>query len=537
MSDASGQLLKVNAEVSLTIYVGGTAMEYAFLVVKSLSVPLILGWNFHRDYVDTISPKSQRIKWDDGTSTVAVGSWTGNTRPAPPRRGNKPKAHIGAIRLRQEVTVGPRCIQAVQVCCSVKEVHLVRERPVQMSRRKVLLHSAILKFSPDIPRSLYLKNIGDAPVHLTKGYVVGTATAYNGPLHVVANEGEPGAVSRIGVDTPDKPDEEAETSRRAEEGIDEGQPPPHLPDETYPKPEVHWEGVLDALRGDVDDLLEEYRALWAGQLGKVYVIPHRIEVTSGARPLPAQPCLASHASRVVIAKEVERQRDLGVIEPSSAEWAFPVVLVPKPDGTMRSCVDYRQLNEVTVRDVYPLPRMDDCIDFLGDAKVSSTLDCNSGYWQIPVADEGCDETTFVCHEGTYRYIRLPFGLSNAPATFQWAIDMILGGLTWNSCLVYLDDITVFSQSAGEHVEHLREVFAALRGAVVSLKVNKCHVFQAKVEYLGHIVGRGQLQVQDKNIRGLRGRLPRGARRTCAASSGCETFIGCSSRTTPKWHGR
>jgi len=376
-----------------------------------------------------------------------------------------------------------------------------------MSRRKVLLHNAIVEVIPDTPRSLYLTNIGDAPVRLTKGYVVGTATAYNGPLHVVADEGGPGAVLTVGMDTPRKTDEEAETSRRAEEGIDEGQPPPHPPDKTYPKPEVHWQGVPDALRGDVDDFLEEYRTLWAGQLGKVDVTPHRIKVASGARPRRAQLYQASHASREVIAKEVQRQRDLGVMEPSSAEWAFPVVLVPKPDGTMRFCVDYRQLNEVTVHEVYPLPRMDDCIDFLGDAKVFSTFDCNSGYWKIPVADEDRDKTTFVCHEGAYRYIRLPFGPSNAPATFQRAIDMILGGLKWKSCLVYLDDIIVFSLSAGEHVEHLREAFAAIRGAGVSLKAKKCHLFQEEVEYLGHIVGRGQLQVQDKNIRGLKEASP------------------------------
>jgi len=103
-------------------------------------------------------------------------------------------------------------------------------------------------------------------------------------------------------------------------------------------------------------------------------------------------------------------------------------MVPNPDRTMRFFVDYRQLNEVTVRSVYALTRMDDCIDFLGDAKVFSTLDCNSGYWKIPVADEDREKTTFVCHEGAYRYIRLPFGLSSAPATFQRAIDMILGGL-------------------------------------------------------------------------------------------------------------
>jgi len=124
-----------------------------------------------------------------------------------------------------------------------------------------------------------------------------------------------------------------------------------------------------------------------------------------------------------------------------------------------------------------------------------------------VADEDRDKTTFVCYEGAYRYIRLLFGLSNAPATFQRAIDMILGGLKWKCCLVYHEDIIVFSQSAGEHVEHLREVFAAFRGAGVSLKAKKCHLFQEEVDYLGHIIGRGQLQVQDKKVRGLKEASP------------------------------
>jgi len=365
------------------------------------------------------------------------------------------------------------------------------------------------------------------PVHLTKWYVIGTATAYNGPPHVVEEEEEPGAVLTMGADPRDKPDEEVKTGRQAEEGIDEGQPPPHPPDKSFPKPEVHWGGVPRTLRGVVHDLLEEYKALWAGQLGKGDVTPHQIEVTPGARPRRAHTYRASHPSRDIIAKEVQRQRDLGVIEPSSAEWAFPVVFVPKPDGKMRFCVDYSRLNEVTVRDVYPSPRMDDCIDFLGYAKVFSTLDCNSGYWQIPVADEVRDKTTFVCHEGAYRYIRLPFGLSNAPATFQRAIDMIFAGLKWKSCLVYLDDIIVFSQSAGEYLEHLREIITALRGAGVSLKAKKCHLFQEEVEYLGHIVSRGELKVQDRNIRGLKEASPLRCKKDLRSFLGmCNVYRRC-----------
>ena len=124
-----------------------------------------------------------------------------------------------------------------------------------------------------------------------------------------------------------------------------------------------------------------------------------------------------------------------------------------------------------------------------------------------MVDEDRGKTTLVCHEGAYCYTRLPFGLSNAPTTFQRAIDMILGGLKWKCCLVYLDSITVFSQAAGERVEHVREVFTALRGAGVSLKAQKCHLFQEEVEYLGHIVGRKEVKVQGKNVRGLKEASP------------------------------
>ena len=119
--------------------------------------------------------------------------------------------------------------------------------------------------------------------------------------------------------------------------------------------------------------------------------------------------------------------DLKVIEPSSTEWVSAIVLAPKPDGSWRFCVDYCRLNDITVKDSYPLPRMDECLDSLGEAKYFTTLDANNGYWQIPVAEEDQDKTTFTCHAGTYRFLRMPFGLCNAPATFQRAMDILLAG--------------------------------------------------------------------------------------------------------------
>jgi len=139
-------------------------------------------------------------------------------------------------------------------------------------------------------------------------------------------------------------------------------------------------------------------------------------------------------------------RSMGVIEPSTGEWASPVVTVPKPDGSVHFCIEYRKLNLMTVKDAYPIPRMDECIDSLGDARVFSTLDCNAGYWQIPVAEEDNHLTVFTRHSGAWQCVRLPFGLWNARATFQRAMDMILAGVKWQICFVCLDDVIVFSRS-------------------------------------------------------------------------------------------
>jgi Reverse transcriptase (RNA-dependent DNA polymerase) len=124
-----------------------------------------------------------------------------------------------------------------------------------------------------------------------------------------------------------------------------------------------------------------------------------------------------------------------VIEPAHAEWASPVVLVLKPDGSMRFCIDYRRFIALKVKDSYPLQRMDECIDSLGDATIFYTLYCNSGYWQIPFHPDDQDKTTFTSHEGLYKFLRIPFGMPNAPATFQRMMDMILAGLAWKICLV------------------------------------------------------------------------------------------------------
>jgi hypothetical protein len=176
----------------------------------------------------------------------------------------------------------------------------------------------------------------------------------------------------------------------------------------------------------------------------------------------------------------------GVIEMGNRPWGFPVVLVKKKDGSVRFCVDYRALNQVTVKDVYPLPRIDETLESLGGATLFSTLDLLAGYWQIGVAEADKDKTAFVTRQELFRFKRMPFGLSNAPGTFQRLMDCVLRGLLWVCCLVYLDDIVIFTKgSMDRHVVELAAVLARLEDHGLSVKLKKCTFAAKRLEYLGH----------------------------------------------------
>jgi hypothetical protein len=148
--------------------------------------------------------------------------------------------------------------------------------------------------------------------------------------------------------------------------------------------------------------------------------------------------------------------------------------VKKKDGGIRFCVDYRKLNSVTEKDVYPLPRIDDTLDKLGKCKYFTTLDLASGYWQIELEEKDKPKTAFITPEGLFEFNVMPFGLTNAPATFQRTMNTILSGLTWLNCLVYLDDIIIFSHSFEQHIKNIEEVFERLCQAGLKLKLSKCH---------------------------------------------------------------
>ena len=232
-------------------------------------------------------------------------------------------------------------------------------------------------------------------------------------------------------------------------------------------------------------VLLEYAQVFAEEsddFGRTDKIKHTINTGDAMpvrQPVRRIPPFRREEARRLLSDMLEKD----VIQPSSSPWASPIVLVGKKDWSLRYCVDYRKVNGVTRKDAYPLPRVDDTLDTLSGSKWFSTLDLLSGYWQVEVDEKDREKTAFCTPDGLFEFKVMPFGLCNAPATFQRLMDMVLAGLQWTNCLVYIDDIVVIGKTFPEHLQNLTRVLQRLGEAGLKLKPKKCFLFSQKVEFI------------------------------------------------------
>ena len=277
-------------------------------------------------------------------------------------------------------------------------------------------------------------------------------------------------------------------------------------------------------KNEVAALLTEFADVFAhsaDDLGRTGIVKHEIR-TNESKPIRQNPRRLPISQRAVAEAEIESMLKRGVIEPSSSPWASPIVLVRKKDGTTRFCVDYRRLNSATVKDSYPLPRIDDSIDALSGSCWFSTLDLASGYWQVEVAEKDRPKTAFTTGSGLYQFTVMPFGLCNAPATFERLMERVLSGLPWEVCLLYLDDIIVHAATFEAELERLRSVFTRLREAGLKLSPKKCHLFKKRVVFLGHVVSEEGVSTDPEKIKAVR-EWP-----TPTSASALRSFLGLCS---------
>lgn len=398
---------------------------------------------------------------------------------------------VGRVALQKDWIIPAKSRQLVpgrpiNVMSDDKQTWMVEPSRRFCSDKAILVARTVCKTNQmergTVPVELY--NPDDEPVHLFKG----TTLAILAPVEDVTS---------LDLTQCTDPEEAGRTKRCGKVTV---KPQEDLPDELQEM--VDRQEVLTPREKEkFMELIREYRDVFATKeepLGRTDVVRHEIKTTG--EPIKCRYRRTPMGLRDEVLKEEEKMKTMGVIEPSNSPWASPVVMVRKKDGSLRYCIDYRRLNEVTHKDSYPLPNMEDCIDSLGGAKYFSTVDLSAGYWQVQLDEDAKDKSSFYgVGGGLWRFTVMPFGLCNAPATFERLMEKVLEQLQWQICLCYLDDILIFSRTVTEHFARIRMVLDRMRDAGLRLKPKKCQFFKEQTLFLGHVVSRDGIRADPEKI--------------------------------------
>ena len=268
---------------------------------------------------------------------------------------------------------------------------------------------------------------------------------------------------------------------------------PEVPAPGPVPPVGRGEDLSESQAADVVSLQLQFADVFSPLPGRTPLITHDIETQPGLTVRTRPYRLPVHKQDVV-RRELAAMLDLGVVEESHSDWCSPVVLVGKPDGAVRFCVDYRRVNAVSKFDAYPMPRIDELVDRLGMATYYTTLDCTKGYWQIPLSPAAREKTAFSTPLGLYQFKVLPFGLFGAPATFQRLMDRVLRPHAAYAA-AYLDDIVIYGDDWGQHMQRVAAVLQSLRQAGLTANPKKCVIGRREIQYLGFHLGRGKVRPQ------------------------------------------
>jgi transposase InsO family protein len=257
---------------------------------------------------------------------------------------------------------------------------------------------------------------------------------------------------------------------------------------------------------DVEPILAEFQDVLSGLppgLPPRRAVDHTITLEPGSKVPSSRIYRVSHDENEEMRRQLADLTERGFIRPSCSPYGAPVLFVKKRDGSLRMCIDYRALNKISVRNRYPLPRIDDLLDRLHGATVFSKLDLQSGYHQVRIAEEDIPKTAFSSRFGHYEFLVMPFGLCNAPATFQRMMNDVFRPFLDRFVLVYIDDILIYSRTPQEHMDHLRQVLSLLRQHQLYCKRSKCEFGRRQLEFLGFVIAGGAISIDPKKLQAIR----------------------------------
>ena len=471
-SQADGSPLVVYGQLAVEIKLRDVRLDLQFLICP-ISDDAILGLDFLQDHQCTIMFKSAALQIGDKILTCED------------RDGRRLSSKVHALR---QITIGPT--SHLEVECQLSsdpedEMGLVESWTTPQG---LMVASSINR--PTARRlRLQCLNPTEAPLTVKVGDVLGFYQAVEEvqPWHQSDGESSSHVVRRVNESPIDDTD-------------------------TIPSHVRHiYDGALDAVSPGEDSravarLLTEYADVFssgADDIGLTTLVQHSIPMQPGSKPRRQPARRLGPEKDAEVERQVQKLQAQGLIEPGDGEWSSPVVLVRKADGkSWRLCIDYRQINEQSCHDAYPLPRIDESLDSLSGSKYFSTLDLLSGYWQVPLDKDAQEKSAFITRGGLWKWRVLPMGLRTAPATFERLMESVLKGMQWQQVLCFLDDIIIFAADFHTHLHRLEEVLKRLRHAGLKLTPKKCELFKTEVRYLGHVVSQHGVATDPDKIKAV-----------------------------------
>ena len=396
---------------------------------------------------------------------------------------------VAAVTMSGDIIVPPRSFKVVEVQvgrevqCKLSSSEKYYMEPKGLTRG-IHIAAAVMSVGKSLPLFTKVINTTNQPYYFNRGATVGVLQEIVVDTGTEAAKLKVGAVSEEEIKTAEIINGDTGYRDKEERILDS--------DEEFEKQvESALEGTMLSANqiNDLRSLLYRYKDCFAINPlnpGTTDAVMHSID-TGTSKPIKCAPARGSPQTQEIIKKSIDEMLEAKVIEPSRSPWASRVVIVKKKDGTSRFCVDYRDLNNVTIKDSYPIPYQTDLMDNISNAKYFSSLDLASGYWQIKLDEDAKPKSAFTTRYGLFDFLVMPFGLTNAPATFQRLMDLVLAGLTWIECMVYLDDIIIFSPTWHEHLKRLENVFNRLREYKLKAKMSKCQFGRREIKYLGHVL--------------------------------------------------
>ena len=480
---ANGSPLKIVGMVDIEIAVAGICAIHPVLIAEDITHDCLLGVDFLRKHECTIQFGTNQLRTEAG----GMGSTLFSKQENVPQICRVSLAETVVIPGRHEMILPAKITTASKSKSTINSPGIVEPSLAFKRKPDIALARSIVQ--PQRNKiAVRIVNLAPTPVTLYKNSKVGI-------LHPVKNQEF--------VDDEDVQEYEIlEVLDKSECNEVSGE---RKDDERDIVKELLEQTDMSDLNDDqssqLEELLRSYEDIFSSgpnDFGRTNKITHKIN-TGDTIPIRQAPRRLPGNRGEEVGSMIQTMIGQDVIQPSCSPWAAPIVLVKKKDGTTRFCVDYRRLNDVTKKDAYPLPRIDDTLDALAGAKMFSTLDLASGYWQVELDPDDREKTAFVTHQGLYEFNVMPFGLCNAPSTFQRLMEFVLTGLQWSVCLIYLDDVIIFSKNFDDHLRRMEEVFGRLREAGLKLKPQKCRFLQKEVTYLGHVVSENGVSTDPSKV--------------------------------------